>query len=103
MTGKLEVWMDADFLDQMVRVGTLAGDKGSVRFNYDAGWLKHPMKFTLDPQLMLDAAVFHPDPEQGNFGIFLDSSPDRWGQTLMQRREQIEARNEKRKPRTLYA
>jgi serine/threonine-protein kinase HipA len=103
MTGKLEVWMDADFLDQIVRVGTLAGDKGSVRFNYDAGWLKHPMKFTLDPQLMLDDAVFHPDPELGNFGIFLDSSPDRWGQTLMQRREQIEARNEKRKPRPLYA
>jgi serine/threonine-protein kinase HipA len=102
-TDKLEVWMDADFLDQMIRVGTLTSNKGSVRFNYDAGWLKHPMKFTLDPQLMLDDAVLHPDPEQGNFGIFLDSSPDRWGQTLMQRREQIEARNEKRKARTLYA
>ncbi|WP_205957727.1 type II toxin-antitoxin system HipA family toxin [Pseudoxanthomonas winnipegensis] len=39
----------------------------------------------------------------GNFGIFLDSSPDRWGQTLMKRREALQAKDEKRVPRTLYA
>ena len=39
----------------------------------------------------------------GNFGISLDSSPDRWGQTLMKRREALQAKDEKRTPRTLYA
>lgn len=103
MSGRLEVWIDANFLDRMARVGTLAHARDQVRFNYDANWLSHPLRFTLDPQLSLDNAAFFPNPTQGNFGIFLDSSPDRWGQTLMQRREQIEARNEKRRPRNLYA
>lgn len=39
----------------------------------------------------------------GNFGIFLDSSPDRWGQTLMKRREALQAKDERRPARTLYA
>lgn len=99
----LEVWLDVDFLDEMVRVGTLAHDKDQVRFKYDKEWLEHSLSFALDPHLTLDAAPFFPNPTTGNFGIFLDSSPDRWGQTLMQRREVIEARDEGRKPRTLYA
>jgi len=33
----------------------------------------------------LDEHPFLPKPELGNFGIFLDSSPDRWGQTLMRK------------------
>jgi serine/threonine-protein kinase HipA len=53
--------------------------------------------------LTLDDASFFPDPEQANFGVFLDSSPDRWGQMLMDRREAIMARDEKRQPRKLYA
>ncbi len=38
---------------------------------------------------------------QENFGLFLDSSPDRWGRFLMNRREAIVAREEKRKERKL--
>ena len=37
----------------------------------------------------------------GLFGLFLDSSPDRWGRTLMRRREIINAHVEKRPSRTL--
>ena len=37
------------------------------------------------------------------FGVFLDSSPDRWGQTLMKRREALQAKDENRTPRTLYS
>ena len=59
--------------------------------------------FALDPDLSLDEHPFFPKPALGNFGIFLDSSPDRWGQTLMKRREALQARDEKRPPRTLYA
>jgi serine/threonine-protein kinase HipA len=43
----------------------------------------------------------HIVPQRKNFGIFLDSAPDRWGRVLMQRRENARARQEKRKPRAL--
>lgn len=104
MKGKrLEVWLDVDFLPNMARIGFLSNDRGNVRFNYDADWLKHPSSFNIDPSLSLDGHVFHPDPQIGNFGIFMDSSPDRWGQTLMKRREALEAKDQGRKPKTLYA
>ncbi len=100
---RLEVWMDADVVDTLTRVGTLVHDRGHVRFTYDKKWLTHPSCFDIDPDLSLDDATFHPNPELGNFGIFLDSSPDRWGQTLMKRREALEAKDQKRSPRMLYA
>ncbi len=65
--------------------------------------LSDPRAFALDPDLSLDEHPFFPKPELGNFGIFLDSSPDRWGQTLMKRREALRARDEGRQPRTLHA
>lgn len=99
---RLEVWIDADFVG-MAKVGMLSHDRGNVRFQYDKGWLSHPLRFDIDPDLSLDGATFHPNPDVGNFGIFLDSSPDRWGQTLMKRREALEAKDEKRPPRNLYA
>jgi serine/threonine-protein kinase HipA len=34
---------------------------------------------------------------KSNFGIFMDSSPDRWGRLLMRRREAAMARLEGRK------
>lgn len=98
---KLEVWIDADFIDTMTKVGILSHDRGNVRFNYDKGWLEHPSRFDIDPDLSLDHATFHPN-QVDNFGIFLDSSPDRWGQTLMKRREAMEAKDEKRPPKNLY-
>ncbi len=61
------------------------------------------MRSRFDPDLSLDEYPFFPKPELGNFGIFLDSSPDRWGQTLMKRREALLAGDQKRAPRTLYA
>lgn len=78
-------------------------DRGNVRFNYNEAWLFHPKRFDIDPDLSLDNAIFHPNPAQGNFGVFLDSSPDRWGQTLMKRREAMDAKDEGRETRTLYA
>jgi serine/threonine-protein kinase HipA len=98
----LEVWLDCE-LGPPCLVGTLAHDRGQVRFHYERGWLRDARAFALDPDLSLDEAPFFPKPELGNFGIFLDSSPDRWGQTLMKRREALQAKDEKRAPRTLYA
>ena len=98
----LEVWLDCD-LGPPCQVGILAHDRGQIRFHYERTWLGDPRAFALDPDLTLDDAPFFPKPELGNFGIFLDSSPDRWGQTLMKRREALLAKDEKRAPRTLYA
>ncbi len=98
----LEVWLNDD-LGPARQVGTLAHDRGQIRFHYERDWLKDPRAFALDPDLSLDEHPFFPKPELGNFGIFLDSSPDRWGQTLMKRREALQAKDEKRTARTLYA
>ncbi len=98
----LEVWLDCD-LAPACRVGTLAHDRGQVRFHYDREWLKGARAFAIDPDLSLGDQPFYPKPELGNFGIFLDSSPDRWGQMLMKRREALQAKDEGRVPHTLHA
>jgi serine/threonine-protein kinase HipA len=103
VSASVEVWLDADFVSEKMRVGTLSHDRGAVRFAYEESWLKHSLSFALDPELTLNAGAFHPKAEQGNFRVFDDSAPDRWGQTLMRRREALLAKDEGRSPRTLYA
>ena len=98
----LEVWLDCD-LAPACQVGSLAHDRGQIRFRYERAWLAQPQAFALDPDLSLDDAPFFPKPELGNFGVFLDSAPDRWGQTLMKRREALQAKDEQRPPCNLYA
>jgi serine/threonine-protein kinase HipA len=102
MTDDVEVWLDADFLER-TRVGTLSHDRGTLRFAYDPVWLKNTQAFALDPDLSLGEGSYFPNAEAGNFRVFDDSAPDRWGQTLMKRREALAAKDEGRKPRTLYA
>ena len=71
-------------------------------FEYDADWLKsssHCMH--LDPDLQLYVGRQYPAGEKDVFGLFADSSPDRWGRLLMTRRERILAEQEGRKPRKL--
>ena len=103
MSRSLEVWLDADLVTQPLHVGVLSHHRGQVRFGYQDAWLRHPLRFALDPDLSLDSGSFHPSPEQGNFRVFDDSSPDRWGQTLMKRREALDAKDEGRTPRVLNA
>lgn len=98
----LEVWLDADIREPAM-IGTLAHDRGQVRFRYDDAWRRTDIAFSIDPDLTLGDAPYFPRPELGNFGIFLDSSPDRWGQTLMKRREALRVRDEDRPVRTLHA
>ena len=98
----MEVWLDSDLAPACL-VGTLAQDRGQVRLRYNPNWLGQARAFAFDPDLSLDEQPFFPKPELGNFGVFLDSSPDRLGQTLMKRREALQAKDEKRTPRTLYA
>lgn len=77
--------------------------KGSDNFSFefDSEWLSvHNMGITIDPELQPYVGRQYPI-NKSIFGIFADSSPDRWGRVLMQRRERIYADKEGRKPRKL--
>lgn len=56
--------------------------------------------YVLDPDLSLYKGRQYTI-NKNTFGIFADSSPDRWGRVLMQRREKFLADREGRKPRKL--
>ena len=71
-------------------------------FEYNAGWLESGKAQSLDPDLQLYSGPQYLNEGKSNFGIFLDSSPDRWGRTLMDRHEALLARKEDRKPRPLF-
>lgn len=71
-------------------------------FEYDTDWLKLPEARAIDPDLQLFSGPQYLNDDKSNFGIFLDSSPDRWGRLLMRRKEAALARKEERKPRTLF-
>lgn len=70
-------------------------------FRYSEDWLKSSYSQILDPELRLYTGSQYAKDEKQNFGVFLDSSPDRWGRVLMKRREAAMARSDKRLERTL--
>lgn len=71
-------------------------------FSYDRAWLDAGHSRQLDPDLQLFSGPQYLNAtDRPNFGIFLDSSPDRWGRLLMQRREAAQAREEGRAARRL--
>ena len=88
-----------------VVMGTLyaapARGKEIFSFEYDPAWLKSPFAQMLDPDLGLFSGPQYARDGHDNFGLFLDSSPDRWGRVLMQRREAQLAKAENRDVRPL--
>jgi serine/threonine-protein kinase HipA len=70
-------------------------------FEYDKQWLQSSFTQEIDPDLVLYSGKQYLRDEKSNFGVFLDSSPDRWGRVLMDRRESILARMENRPCRNL--
>ena len=71
-------------------------------FEYDKSWLKSPYAQSLDPDLGLFTGPQYARDGSDNFGLFLDSSPDRWGRVLMRRREAQQAQTEKRNACSLF-
>ena len=72
-------------------------------FEFDKSWLQNGHAQLLDPDLQLySGKQYLNDQEKYNFGLFLDSSPDRWGRILMRRREAALARLEKRTEQNLF-
>src|SRR5690349_13132879 len=70
-------------------------------FEFDPKWLVRCDALVLDPDLLLVPGRAYPPANRTQFGIFMDSAPDRWGRTLMQRREAMAAIKEKRATRVL--
>jgi serine/threonine-protein kinase HipA len=102
----VQVCVDLEQFGEPVPMGSLhrQGTRGGQEvfsFEYERSWLEHSQVFAFDPDLALAAGAQYPAHGRSTFGIFLDSSPDRWGRVLMQRRENARARHAGRKPRAL--
>lgn len=66
---------------------------GVFSFTYDKDFLVSDYRIQIDPLLQLYRGEMYNDMPDKNFRVFMDSSPDRWGRLLMQRRAAIEYRN----------
>ncbi len=100
------VYADWSELKEPTFMGTLsvAHTKGRevFSFTYYSDWINNGSAQNLDPDLQLFSGPQYLSGGKRNFGIFLDSSPDRWGRVLMDRREAILAKNENRKLKNLF-
>ncbi|MEZ4328885.1 MAG: HipA domain-containing protein [Polyangiales bacterium] len=101
----IEVVADWVGLDGPTCMGLLtatpARGKEVFAFSYDEDWLKSAPRQQLDPSLALYGGPQYPAKSRSSFGLFLDSSPERWGRLLMRRREAQLARAEAREERRL--
>jgi serine/threonine-protein kinase HipA len=92
----IEVYADWYPIEQPVLIGHLAysdSSRGGVFcFSYDKAFLASPYCLQIDPLLALHTGELYNDEADKNFRVFWDSSPDRWGRILMQRRAAIEFR-----------
>lgn len=102
---RLYVYADCDWLDIPTIVGELSFD--SIRSNetysfaYDKEWLANYGDVFLSDDLQNYLGVQYTRPGRDIFACFSDALPDRWGRTLMNRREQIAAKEENRPVRRL--
>ena len=101
----VQVCVDGESLTTPALMGTFHCQRARAdeifSFEYDRSWLRRAEAFAFDPDLALVSGPQYPAADRASFGIFLDSSPDRWGRVLMQRRENTRARREARRPRGL--
>lgn len=92
-------------MDKPECMGTLSVShvrgKEIFSFEYNSDWLKTDTGYSLDPDLQKYTGPQYTKTDKPNFGIFLDSSPDRWGRVLMKRREALNAEIENRAERKL--
>ncbi len=101
----VEVWASIGGVD--VRAGTLyshrrrGGSTASASFTYLDEYIANPRAYSLEPGLPLEAGAHQSAIGQAMFGAFGDCAPDRWGRSLIRRREAAQARDEGREPRSL--
>jgi len=109
MTSKKTIFVYADWqsLNEPNLMGYLHSEllrgKEIFSFEYSTQWLTSENNLILDPQLAFYQGLqYLQNEKKSNFGLFLDSSPDRWGRLLMRRREAAYARKENRNEQPLF-
>jgi serine/threonine-protein kinase HipA len=73
----------------------------SASFGYSDRYLANPGAYPLDPALPLVSGTLHTPVSRAMFGAFADSSPDRWGRTLISRAERARAQAAGTAPQSL--
>ncbi|MCC5918928.1 MAG: HipA domain-containing protein [Cryomorphaceae bacterium] len=104
---KIYVFADWHTLNGATPMGILHVEKSRGKeifsFEYAPTWLKTQNGQNLDPDLQwYSGKQFPADSAKYNFGLFLDSSPDRWGRLLMRRKEAALAKKEGREQKQLF-
>lgn len=95
---EIYVYLDArNLVEEPLFMGVLNAEKirGKEIFSFqaDEGWIKKGKLQFLDADLMQYEGSQYAPNDKPNFGLFLDSCPDRWGRVLMQRRERLRAKD----------
>ena len=102
---RLYVFADFDWLKEPRLIGELSYESlrgsDSYGFCYSDDWLRDYGNLFLSDDLNNYPGQQYTAPDKDIFGCFSDALPDRWGRTLINRREQILAKEEKRPVRRL--
>ena len=102
---RLYVFADFDWLKEPRLIGELSYESlrgsDSYGFCYSDDWLRDYGNLFLSDDLNNYPGQQYTAPGKDIFGCFSDALPDRWGRTLINRREQILAKEEKRPIRRL--
>ena len=102
---KLYVYADFDWLKEVELIGELGYESlrgvDSYNFTFNNEWLRQHSDLFLSDDLNNYPGQQYTQPGKDIFGCFSDALPDRWGRTLLLRREQIVAAEEQRPVRRL--
>ncbi|WP_320890342.1 type II toxin-antitoxin system HipA family toxin [Bacteroides sp.] len=97
---KLYVYADFNWLKEIELIGELGYESlrgsDSYSFTFNDEWLKKYGNLFLSDDLNNYPGQQYTQPGKDIFGCFSDALPDRWGRTLLLRREQISAAEENR-------
>ena len=105
-TRNIYVYYDGEQVESPLMMGLLScghlRGKDIFSFEFDKSWLADKRFRSFDPDLQMFGGKQYVPQGKDNFGIFLDSTPDRWGRVLLERKEAEMARLENRKVRNLF-
>lgn len=102
---RLYIFGDFNWLEAPILIGELGYESlrgsDSYSFKFDKNWLAKYGDLFLSADINNYPGRQYTQPGKDIFGCFSDALPDRWGRTLLNRREQIQASEEKRPVRRL--